>query len=142
MATWAQRRWAIKQSQKRRRAKMALARKAQKIIDRDATKRRVAIQAKEDYATTYAVVRLSEAVLQKWKLTKVQALMLLDLQRWACAICEVPFTSKPFVDHDHGTGQRRDLLCLHCNAGLGHFRDDPGRLGRAAIYLAKHTPAP
>ena len=39
------------------------------------------------------------------------------------------------VDHDHETGVIRGLLCGHCNCGLGHMRDNPVLLRRAADYL-------
>jgi len=40
------------------------------------------------------------------------------------------------VDHDHGTRQVRGLLCNACNAGLGHFRNNPEFLVAAARYVA------
>jgi hypothetical protein len=54
-----------------------------------------------------------------------------------CAICEKPcFTGKRLaVDHDHGTGLVRGLLCAHCNRAIGLFRDDPQMLRRAVDYL-------
>jgi Recombination endonuclease VII len=39
------------------------------------------------------------------------------------------------VDHDHERRLLRDLLCDHCNKGLGHFQDDPALVRRGADYL-------
>lgn len=39
------------------------------------------------------------------------------------------------VDHCHGCGFVRDILCRVCNVGLGAFCDDPRLLRAAAAYL-------
>lgn len=58
-----------------------------------------------------------------------------------CAICgraNPPHVKQALaVDHQHGTKHIRGLLCLHCNQGLGKFRDDPSLLRLAAEYLEK-----
>lgn len=39
------------------------------------------------------------------------------------------------VDHDHGTGKIRGLLCSSCNRGIGFLREDAELLARAAAYV-------
>jgi hypothetical protein len=57
-------------------------------------------------------------------------------QSGACAVCRSPFdASSPHVDHDHGTGRVRGLLCFGCNSGIGLLGDDPERVRRALAYL-------
>lgn len=68
-----------------------------------------------------------------------------------CAICQraTGRTKRLAVDHDHRccAGRAscgrciRGLLCGPCNRMLGHVRDDPMALRRAAVYL-EHPPAP
>lgn len=69
----------------------------------------------------------------------------LGAQQGLCQICGsspkpdgVRAESKLHADHDHATGQRRDLLCSNCNKGLGCFKDDPGLLSVAADYVLRH----
>jgi hypothetical protein len=41
------------------------------------------------------------------------------------------------IDHCHKTGRVRGALCLHCNNGLGFFRDNTGTLLKAIRYLTQ-----
>ena len=63
-----------------------------------------------------------------------------EKQNHLCAICGQP--EKHFgclsMDHDHETGENRELLCSRCNPALGLFNDDPELLLRAAEYLVRH----
>lgn len=54
-----------------------------------------------------------------------------------CAICLSDFTEdvNPYIDHCHSSGVFRGLLCMTCNTGLGHFKDNTENLIRAAEYL-------
>jgi len=57
-----------------------------------------------------------------------------------CGGCNPPSLNNRtlHVDHDHKTNRVRGLLCLHCNTGVGHFRDSPERLIKAAEYISSH----
>lgn len=74
-------------------------------------------------------------------------------QGGVCAICGKPETHKVpgrkrsdgevrhrdlSVDHCHGTGAVRELLCNACNHVLGSANDDPEILMAAAEYLKRH----
>lgn len=64
---------------------------------------------------------------------------LFSRQEGLCAICHGPEQANNkslAVDHDHATGLVRGLLCHKCNAGLGHFNDDPVLLRNALDYVS------
>ena len=42
------------------------------------------------------------------------------------------------ADHCHATGVIRGFLCRACNVGLGHFKDDPELMRRAAEYIERY----
>jgi Recombination endonuclease VII len=69
-----------------------------------------------------------------------------DAQDGCCKICgrrptpdkrRVITQDLPYlvVDHDHASGQVRDLLCGPCNTAIGLLGDDPDRAIAAAAYL-------
>lgn len=67
-------------------------------------------------------------------------------QGGVCAICKNPETHKRngklkalAVDHHHGTGKIRGLLCSDCNTGIGKLKDSPEILIAAAEYIRKHS---
>lgn len=66
-------------------------------------------------------------------------------QNGLCAICaQKEWTERNgkvkalAVDHNHETGQIRDLLCAACNKALGQFKEDIAVLESAIRYLKKH----
>ena len=80
-----------------------------------------------------------------YDMTRERYMAMHEAQSGLCAICRKPETSTRLsttrrlcVDHDHRTGKTRELLCAHCNHGLGKFNDDPELLEAAAAYLRKH----
>ena len=54
-----------------------------------------------------------------------------------CELCGYPSVDGKalHLDHCHATGVFRGWLCTNCNRGLGHFRDNPELLRKAASYL-------
>jgi len=59
-------------------------------------------------------------------------------QEGKCKICgkhQTELARALAVDHCHNTKVIRGLLCAPCNAGLGHFRDNPDVLEAAINYL-------
>jgi hypothetical protein len=63
------------------------------------------------------------------------------LQNGKCAICEKDLilnSSDTHYDHDHLTGQLRELLCHNCNPGIGQFHESIAKLEKAIAYLRKH----
>jgi len=66
----------------------------------------------------------------------------IESQGGRCAICQINEVGHDggqnvHIDHCHKTGKFRGVLCAHCNKGLGHFRDAPDVLRRAANYLLR-----
>ncbi len=62
---------------------------------------------------------------------------LLAAQGGKCWICQraTGKTKRLAVDHRHVDNKVRGILCGPCNQLLGHVRDDPDMLIRAAQYL-------
>ena len=58
-------------------------------------------------------------------------------QGGVCAICKKDDWGQqgPHIDHDHETNDVRGILCHYCNAGLGHFRDNPEYMASAIKYI-------
>jgi ribosomal protein S14 len=83
--------------------------------------------------------------LRKYGVTPETLQQMIEQQHNRCAICGdapdpngIKASSRLHVDHDHATGQIRDLLCTRCNRGAGYFRDDPALLRSAAEYIERH----
>lgn len=72
-----------------------------------------------------------------YNLTPKQHLRMYIDQDGCCAICKqaVPY-SKTHTDHNHKTGELRELLCNRCNLCLGTVEDEEF-LSKALDYLKK-----
>lgn len=80
---------------------------------------------------------------RKYGMTLEEVGVMFEKQHGRCLICSVemalPDGASPsndaVVDHHHGTGKVRGLLCRNCNSGIGLLGDDASRLRMAAAYL-------
>lgn len=80
--------------------------------------------------------RVRDKVMQrKYGIGLPEFEQLLDYQGGCCAVCGS--TEKLVVDHCHGTGAIRGILCDRCNVGIGCLNDDAHRLIAAANYLSE-----
>lgn len=91
---------------------------------------------------TTAEMKVFERVLRQKNITPYQFRLAYELQKGQCKICEIPIRVSTkdrktgvFIDHEHGSGSVRGLLCILCNILLGAARDSRDILRAAEIYL-------
>ena len=65
---------------------------------------------------------------------------LFESQGGKCAICNTEDNGgkRFYVDHNHNSGIVRGLLCINCNAALGHYKDSIEIHLNAIYYLNKY----
>lgn len=83
----------------------------------------------------------------RYNLTPSEYNAMAEQQDYKCAICNIDVSENIrankqialSVDHNHATGELRELLCMKCNYGLGYFKDNADVLEKASKYILKHT---
>ncbi len=92
---------------------------------------------------------LERSFRKSYGITYAERDALILAQGGVCAVCNKPPECGPHsssrqlqLDHCHGTGAIRGMLCTHCNRALGLFKDDPRVLRAAADYLERFDPPP
>lgn len=82
-------------------------------------------------------------IKSRYKISAPIFFWLLEQFQYECEIClteidgmnpDISYDKKAVVDHDHGSGQVRGLLCHACNSGLGMLVT-ADNIRRAANYL-------
>lgn len=79
----------------------------------------------------------SSKLKYRYGITLEEKEKMIDNQGGKCAVCDRPIIGKSCVDHNHQTGQVREILCGLCNTGLGAFGDNVEILKNAINYLQK-----
>ena len=94
------------------------------------------------YARTIRNKRVSRERRRSWNLstryrmTPSDVEAMLAAQNGLCAICSNILPLKYHIDHNHGTGEVRGILCSRCNRYLSMIEDT--RLLQASLaYLAR-----
>ena len=96
-----------------------------------------------EWANTHKEQR--KLTLRKFQLKKFYGLSIDQFQKMlsnqnnCCALCSNEFKSDSdtSVDHNHTTGNVRQLLCKKCNFGIGMFNEDVSLLSKAINYINK-----
>ena len=79
----------------------------------------------------------------KYGITAAKFAEMLLAQGGKCACCWGQFkmegkaSERPCVDHNHSTGEVRDLLCGKCNLAAGNVADSSAKATQLANYLTK-----
>jgi hypothetical protein len=79
----------------------------------------------------------------KYGITTARFAEMLLAQGGKCACCEKQFnmegksSDRPCVDHNHLSGEIRELLCGRCNLAAGNVMDSSSMAEKLASYLKK-----
>jgi len=76
--------------------------------------------------------------LRRYGITLEKYNLMIEGQKGMCAICNnVP--DRLVIDHNHATGEVRQLLCVSCNAALGQVKESENIVLSMLSYLRKHS---
>lgn len=97
-----------------------------------------AMKNKQEWAKENPTKIRTSHLKRHFGITEEEYQELLKKQGGVCAICGSPPTKKSlYVDHDHGTGVIRGLLCGKCNSGIGLLKDSMNLVEKALNYLKR-----
>jgi Recombination endonuclease VII len=94
------------------------------------------LKLQERYASQRPWVKAASHRLRVYGITPERYIDMLFDQNGRCGMCHQFFLESPDVDHDHETGEVRELLCHKCNTGLGYI-DDVAFMDRAKAYVRR-----
>lgn len=84
----------------------------------------------------YLKIRRNRHLVKKYGITLEQYEKMFTEQDRKCGICGKENERVSLaVDHDHGTGKIRGILCENCNRGIGMFKHQTELLDKAKQYL-------
>lgn len=115
----------------------------QKLYENAAEKRAAISRNAQKYQKSNPDKVRAQHIKRVYGLDWTTYLEMFATQQGSCKICKVPLSLYPkqndheiaHVDHCHGTGKVRGLLCKTCNSGLGNFKESVLLCKLAAQYL-------
>lgn len=81
------------------------------------------LRRQDTYASERPWVKAASHRQRVYGITPERYIDMLFDQNGRCGMCHQFFFVDPDVDHDHETGEARELLCHRCNAGLAYIED-------------------
>ena len=78
----------------------------------------------ERYASERPWVKAASHRLRVYGVSSERYIDMLFDQNGRCGVCRQFFLVPPDIDHDHESGEVRELLCHRCNTGLGYIDDE------------------
>lgn len=111
---------------------------------RNGPKREQILAEKRKFSLEHPELKRAHNYRTKYNLTLEDYNSKLNSQNGCCAICGATNPNNNqhkhlYVDHNHGTGKVRGLLCNPCNTTIGASQEDIERLIRCAEYLKIHN---
>ena len=93
---------------------------------------------RKSHSTVYDPVRQRNNTLKsRYGLSLEEYGHIFSSQDGKCKICQTDLENIiPCVDHCHGTGKVRGILCKSCNSMLGYAKDNTDTLKEAIAYLS------
>src|SRR6478609_3622906 len=81
------------------------------------------------------------SILRNYGLNKDQYLKKFENQQYRCSICSkaLKIDKNSHIDHNHETGQIRDILCNSCNFILGIIEINILKIENFMGYIDKHS---
>lgn len=82
------------------------------------------------------------AIKSRYGLTKIQLDLKFEKQNSSCGICKNKLDlnkRSTYIDHNHKTGETRDILCSKCNTVLGFVNEDIELLKEFIEYIKKYN---
>jgi len=97
------------------------------------------IEYRKQYSKTNKKIIKEYSLKNTYGITVEQHKQMFVSQNGRCAICNKQFIKSKdiHIDHNHITGQIRQLLCSHCNTAIGLLKEDTYILNNAIQYLQK-----